>query len=364
MIFTVFFVILSLLILIILHELGHFLAAKRFGVKVEEFGVFLPPRLFGKKIGETIYSLNLIPLGAFVRVFGEEGKERDLHDIRSFTSKPIWQRAWIVASGVISFWLVATVLFAFVMWLGVPGAVSDQDNGSLLEPRVQIIAVALDSPASQAGLRIGDTIREFQISDLKFQIDKVVEVQELTEQYKREAITLTIERGKDVFEVSLVPRVDPPEGEGAIGVALVRTALQKYPWYEAPFRGIEATLRTTGNIIAGLARFLGNLLSGRGMLPGADVMGPVGIVALMTQFAQLGLVSYLQFIAIISIYLAIFNALPIPALDGGKLLFLGIEKLKGRPLNHKLEQRVTVFFFSALLLLIILVTIRDIARLF
>ncbi|TSC74884.1 MAG: hypothetical protein G01um101430_701 [Parcubacteria group bacterium Gr01-1014_30] len=363
MVFTVIIVVFSLILLIILHELGHFLVAKKFGVKVEEFGVFLPPRLFDKKIGETIYSLNLIPLGAFVRVLGEEG-EAGIHDIRSFASKPIWQRAAIVAGGVVSFWLVAAFLMSFVMWLGSPTAVSDDDKGLLINPKVQISMIASASPAQAAGLRVGDTIRKFEIRNSKFEINKVKEVQELTEQYKGQEIILQVERGKEVFNISLVPRVSPPEGEGAMGVVLVRTALERHPWYLAPIKGIEATLTMTGNIIAALAGLLSNLVLGKGVPPGADLTGPVGIVALMTQFFQLGLANYLQFIAAISIYLAIFNILPIPALDGGKLMFLFIEKVKGRSVNQKLEQKVTAFFFSVLLLLIALITIRDITRLF
>lgn len=350
---TILIVFFSLIILIILHELGHFLVAKKFGVKVEEFGIFLPPRLIGKKIGETIYSINLIPFGAFVRVFGEEG-EVGIHDVRSFSSKHIWQRALIVVGGVFSFWLVAAVLLSIVMGLGFSVAVSDQDNGNLINPKVQIVAVAPDSPAKEAGLKIGDSIRGF---------DKVKEVQELAERRKGEEIVLTIERGEEVFETSLIPRIDPPEGQGAMGLVLARTAEKRYPWYEAPLRGIEATIRTTGNIITSLAGLLWNLVLGRGLPPGAEFMGPVGISALMTQFAKLGLSQYLHFVAVISIYLAIFNILPIPGLDGGKLIFLGLEKIKGMPVNYKIEQKITAFFLAILLLLIVFVTVRDIARL-
>lgn len=350
---TILIVFFSLILLIILHELGHFLVAKKFGVKVEEFGIFLPPRLYGRQFGETIYSINLIPFGAFVRVQGEEG-DVSLEDIRSFSNKPIWQRVLIVVGGVVAFWVVAAVLLSFIMWLGFPVAVSDEDNGSLINPRVQIAQVSQGSPAESAGLRVGDTILQF---------DKVKEVRDFTEQYKGEEITLTIERGKEVFDVALIPRVSPPEGEGAMGVALARVAEKSYPWYQAPIKGIEATFRLTGAIITGLAGLLGRLITGQGLPPGAQLMGPVGIGALLTQFVQLGIAQYLHFIAVISIYLAIFNILPIPALDGGKLIFLGIEKIKGRPVNHKIEQRVTAFFFAFLLLMIVLVTVRDIARL-
>jgi regulator of sigma E protease len=382
MIIPILVVFFSLITLIILHELGHFFVAKKFGVEVEEFGIFLPPRLFGKKIGETVYSINVIPFGAFVRVKGEEGKAGDIHDMRSFSTKPIWQRFLIVAGGVVAFWVVAAVLLSIVMGFGVPVVISDEDDGNLLNARVQITAIALDSPAQEAKLQVGDIIREFKIQSSlrtppssrpepaqdqtrysKFKIHKVREVQEFVEQYKGQGVILTIQRGKDVFEVSLVPRVSPPAGEGPMGVALARIAEKSYPWYQAPFKGIEATLKITGAIVKGLAIILGNLVTGKGLPEGVQLMGPVGIGATMTQFVQLGVNQYLHFIAVISIYMAIFNILPIPALDGGKLLFLGIEKIKGRPVNPKLEQKITAFFFTLLLFLIILVTIRDITRL-
>lgn len=388
MILTIIIVFISLIGLIILHELGHFVVAKRFGVKVEEFGIFLPPRLIGKKIGETVYSLNLLPFGAFVKIYGEEGgvdeasphlsSRSTVEDGRSFSGKPIWQRVLIVIGGVVVFWIIAAILLSIVMGLGAQTAVSDQENGRLVDPKIQIVAVAPNSPAEEAGINPGDTIKKFLIfspatnfenqnlggQDFQFPIDKVKELQALTEQYKGQEVTLTIERRKEIFDVSLTPRVKPPEGEGAMGVVLVRTALKSYPWYQAPIKGAQASIKLTGAIIMGLAEVLGSLVLGKGLPPGAQLMGPVGIGTLMTQFAQMGINYYLHFIALISIYLAIFNILPIPALDGGKLLFLGIEAVRRKPVSFKIEQKITVFFFTLLITLLIWVTIKDIASLF
>ena len=361
MFLTIFIAFILLIGLIVLHEFGHFVLAKRFGVKVEEFGIGLPPRLIGKKIGETVYSLNLLPFGAFVKIYGEEG---GIESADSFTGRPIWQRTLIVLGGVVSFWIISAILLSIVFGMGVPTAISDEENENLVNPRVQIVAVAPNSPAERAGIKPGDAIRKFSIFNLQFSIDKVKEVQEFTEKYKGEEITLTIERGKEIFDVSLIPRVSPPEGEGAMGVALSRTAIKSYPWYLAPIKGMEACFNTTGAIAVGLARVLGNLVQGKGLPPGAQLMGPVGIGSLMTQFVKLGISYYLQFLAIISIYLAIFNILPIPALDGGKLLFLGIEKVRRKPVSQKTEQSITGIFFALLIALMIWVTIKDIARLF
>jgi len=352
MILTILIIFFSLIGLIVLHEFGHFILAKLFGVKVEEFGIFLPPRLIGKKIGETIYSLNLLPFGAFVKLYGEEG---GIQDIRSFSGKPIWQRALIIVGGVVTFWIISIILLSIVMGLGVSVAVSDEENGTLVDPKVQVLAVAPDSPAEIAGIKIGDTLKQF---------NKVREVQEFTKEYAGQEVTLTIGRGKEAFEVNLVPRPDASEEEGAMGVVLARTAIKSYPWYQAPIKGVEATIGSTGIIITTLAEALGGLLVGKGLPPGVQFVGPIGIGSLMIQFAGLGINYYLHFVAVISIYLAIFNILPIPALDGGKLIFLGIEAVKRKPVSPKIEQKITAVFFTLLIVLIVWVTINDIMRLF
>jgi len=354
-------VFISFISLIVLHEFGHFLVAKKFGVRVEEFGIGYPPRIFGKKIGETLYSLNLIPLGGFVRLYGEE---KEIKEPRSFTGKPIWQRALIILGGVASFWIISAILLSIVFGMGVPQAISDEAEA--VNPKVQIIAVASGSPAEETGIKAGDTIASLKasIKNEKLKIDKVKQVQEFINLHKGEEITLTIERGKEFFDATLIPRVSPPEGEGAMGVGLARITLTSYPWHLAPIKGVEACFNLTGSIGAGLLQVFGNLIQGKGLPAGAQLMGPIGIGSLMTQAAHLGLTYYLQFIALISIYLAIFNILPIPALDGGKLLFLVIEKMRRRAVSQKIEQSITSIFFVLLIALMIWVTIKDIIRIF
>ena len=157
---TLIIVLISFLVLIILHELGHYLFAKKFGVKVEEFGIGLPPRLIGKKFGETIYSINLLPLGAFVRL---EGEEKVVPGPRSFSAKPIWQRMVIVAAGVVAFWIVAVLIFTGLgMTSGIPTGIGDEETQGITNPKVQILAVAKDSPAHQAGIELGDSILKME----------------------------------------------------------------------------------------------------------------------------------------------------------------------------------------------------------
>jgi len=353
---------LSFLGLIVLHELGHFILAKKFGVKVEEFGIGYPPRLFGKKIGETIYSLNLLPFGAFVRIYGESEEIKDADNQRSFGAKPIWQRALIVLGGVMSFWIVSIILLSIVMALGAPTVIGDEDSQNLVNPKVQITAVASGSPAEIAGLKVGDTVRQFSVSGQNFTINKVAELQSLIEQNKGKEVVLTVERGKETLQEKATPRISPPEGQGPMGVALIRTALKSFPWYRAPFEGIIATANLTASVFIGWGQALKNVFIGKPT--GVQLVGPVGIFSLFAQVSQLGIVYFLQFIAIISVYLAVFNILPIPAVDGGKILFLIIEKIRKKPVPPKIEQNISSVFFILLLAMMIWVTVKDVIHLF
>lgn len=349
MFFTIIIAFISLIGLLVLHEFGHFILAKRFGVKVEEFGIGYPPRLFGKKIGETIYSINLLPFGAFIRVPGEIER---VDDHRAFSSQPIGKRALIMLGGVVSFWLMAAVIFSVVFTMGAPLAVGDEDS-SAVSPSVQIAAISSGSPAQTAGIKPGDTIKGF---------NKVREVQEFTEINKGQKIVLTIQRGRDVFDVTLVPRLSPPSGQGPLGVALVRMAIKSYAWWQSPWQGILQTWQMTFAIIGGYSQALQNIF--QGVPAGIQLTGPVGIFQLLTQASQLGISYFLNFIGLIVIYLAIFNILPIPATDGGKLLFLTIEAVRKKPVSPKIEQNITTAFFLAMIGLMVWVTIKDITRIF
>ena len=362
MVLTIIIAFVSLLGLITLHELGHFLLAKKFGVKVEEFGIGYPPRLFGKKIGETIYSLNLLPFGAFVKIYGHEKR---IEDPRSFSTKAFYQKSLIILGGVVVFWVVSAILLSIVMGIGVPSAISDEEGGILKDPKVQIATIAPGSPAEAAELKIGDAIIGIKSQELESKsINKVGEIQEFTQAYKGEEVILTIQRGDKIFDVSLIPRVSPPEGEGPMGIALVRTALRSYPWYIAPVEGVKATGALTVAVVRGWGMVFSSLFQGEGVPPGVEIGGPVRIFELFVDVGALGTSYFLQFIALISISLALINILPIPALDGGWFVFLVIEKIKGKPLNDKIVQKVSATFFFLLIALMVWITIKDVIRLF
>lgn len=351
----------SLMSLLAIHEFGHFVLAKKFGVRVEEFGFGYPPRIFGRKIGETLYSINLIPFGAFVKIYGEEGEGN--REPWNFLAKPIWQRILIILGGVVSFWIVAILLLSIVAYLGEPISIGDENN-SFPNPKVQIMAVSIDSPADKAGIEIGDAILKIESEKEVLVVNKIKQVQDFNALHKGKEITLTLERGKEVFEKKLFLRESFPEKEGMMGVALVRTSFQKYSWKEAPLAGVIATKDLTVAAVQGWIQIFSSLIKEKAMPAGADVVGPVGIFHLFVQMENLGVVYFLRFVAIVSIFLALTNLLPIPALDGGKLVFLIIEGIKGKAVNPRLEQKITTACFVLLICLLVVATIKDIIRIF
>lgn len=371
MLITIIIVFISLIGLLVLHELGHFVVAKKFGVEVEEFGVGYPPRLFGKKIGQTLYSLNALPFGAFVKIKGEEGAV-GIEDASSFGHKRLWQRGLIIGGGVMVFWLASFVILTIVSATsGIPTAVTDQ--AQVARPEVQIIEVAEGSPAARAGLRAGDVIKKIQdskrtLGDVqqgsKIQdIKTIKQVQEFTREHLGENLGLTIKRGSEVFEVDVLARSEPPENEGSMGVGLARVSWEKAPFYKAPLVAAQLTLKQTITIPLVLGKALKQKLAGEKVL-GLRFAGPVGVGQVMSHALERGWGSFLFIVAMIAIWLALFNVLPIPALDGGKLLFLSIEWARNKPVAVKTEQRISAFFFAALLVLMALITIKDILGLF
>ncbi len=349
----------SIVSLVSLHELGHFLVAKKFGVRVEELGIGYPPRIFGKKIGETIYSINLIPFGAFVRLPGEIEESKDP---RSFSQQSLGRRALITLGGVIAFWVIAVVLLSSLSFLGTPTVVGDEDSSFLIDPKVQIVDVSQDSPAQLAGLEVGDVIRKMSFGEELSSILTIREIQGFTNTHLEEKITLTIERGGEVLSIPLIPRANPPSGEGAMGVALVRTAIKKYPWYLAPWQGILATGNLTLNIVRGYITAIVNVF--KRVPTGIQMVGPIGVSRMLAQAQQMGVNYFISFLSMIAIYLAVFNILPIPPFDGGKLLFLGIEAIRKKPVSVKIEQNITASLFVLLLILMVWVTINDIRAIF
>lgn len=362
MIIALIIAFLSLIALMIIHEFGHFIIAKKFGVKVEEFGIGYPPRIFAKKFGETLYSVNAVPLGAFVRIYGEE---KEIDDYRSFSGLAIWRRILIVLGGVLAFWLASMVIFSVVFLTGASIPIGDQDVAGVQATSVAISHVEKNSPAQLAGLQIGDEIISASSEGQQEDIRKIGQFQAFVEAHKGKKIVLTVRRGPETMPVNLFARVTYPQDQGPTGVELERVAtiIEKHSVWEAPFLGIAYTGRVTWEAMQGIYSVLASLVGGRGVPQGAELAGPVGITIFLSQAANYGTGFFLYFIGSLSVLLALFNLLPIPALDGGKLLFLILEKVKRRPVSVRIEQSLTVFFFILLIGISLFVTVRfDIPR--
>ncbi len=351
---AILIIIASIVALIFFHELGHFLFAKKYGVRVEEFGIGIPPRVFGKKIGETIYSLNLIPLGGFVKLFGEDVK---VDDERSFSSKPIYQRAIILFAGVAAFFVIAFLVFSAYAVVGIRVPVAEEDVGMYANSEVFIIEVIKESPAAGAGILPGDVLLEID----EEKIIKPSQAVLLLEDKKGEDVGVKVLRGQEEFLFSLTPRTEYTEKEGALGLAMVITASKKYPLYYAPVKGAIMTGETTFSILSSIYNIIVSGISGKELPPGMRVGGPVAIVQFGSGAFSRGFPDFLQFLGLITVSLAVLNILPIPALDGGRLMFLLIEKVKGGPISEKLEYGLNAGFFILLMGLLIAVTYSDIA---
>lgn len=358
--FIIFIAVISVLVFV--HEFGHFISAKRAGMRVDEFGFGFPPRIFGIKRGETIYSFNWIPFGGFVRIYGEDGGDRS--DNRSFGSKPFWPRLGVILAGVAMNFLFAAFLLMLGNGIGLRiGLLDEADAARAGDKKVQIIEVAPESPAQLAGLSVFDEILGF-----KFQGGELVsiahptDVQDFVNAHVGQTVTMVIARNGDVLEPEVVLRKEPPPGQGPLGIGLALTGVVRYPWYQAIWRGIADAGILTVNTGLGYAALLGSLIT-KGKLI-ADVSGPIGIARMTGQAAQIGFSYLIQFVAMISINLAVLNVIPFPALDGGRAALLLAEKAKGRPLSRRTEGTINAVGFMVLIVLMILITARDISKLF
>lgn len=371
---TAIIFILVLGVLIFVHELGHFLTARRNGIKAEEFGFGFPPRVFGfvfddftkkyrlvkgnETVGSphTVFSLNWIPLGGFVRIKGEDRESDTANDPDSFVNKSAWVRFKVLVAGVMMNFLLAWVLFAVVLMLGFPQQIDPAESAQYSSTKVQILQIQPGTPAEGMGLLAGDVL-------MKLGNTKVTNLSTVTEyiaQHKGKEIAVTIERGDKTLVLKGTPRVDAPKGEGALGISFSETAIVQYGFFEAIWKGLEQTYLKTTEILGVLGGMLAGIFTGA--KANVDIAGPVGIVYLTKQMTDLGLVYLLYFAAILSINLGIINALPIPALDGGRILFVLIEKLKGSPVSQKIEAYVHQIGFMLLLFLMLWVTFYDILR--
>lgn len=366
-----FFIILGALVFV--HELGHFISAKKAGIRVDAFALGFPPKVIGKKVGETQYDLNLIPFGGYVKIFGEDGDAVDGEAVieadkaRSFVRKPRYIQAIVLASGVLGNIVFAWLLISISFMSGIPSAVSGRYADHVQNPALTITSVLPNSPASTVGLKSGDTI-----VSITEEPTKGVFTSE-SEGYDAESarifigatkgpLSIQYKRGSDIQSVTVVPKEGIVEGKVAIGVGLDTIGIVSFGFFRSLFEGVLMTWDLLREVAIGLFGFLSQALVGQADL--GSVSGPVGIAGLVGEARVLGFVYLLSFTAFISINLAVINLLPIPALDGGRLLFLAIEGVTRRSIPAKFTRIVNTAGFILLIAFMLFITYRDIVKLF
>jgi regulator of sigma E protease len=341
-------------VIVFAHELGHFICARRSGMGVEEFGFGFPPRLFGLKRGNTVYSINLIPLGGFVKIKGENGENADDDD--SFASKGIWKRAATLGAGVFANLILAYVIFTAGYAIGAPQATDNLPADAIVtDAKVFVAEVLAGSPADAAGVKSEDVIRKVNGA-------VPADAEGLRALIKNSSgnIVLSLERGGSEKDVTVSPAVLKETGSRGIGVSLASAGTVRFPWYRAPVYAAEAVASIVGAIFAALWNLVLGLFAGNGAP--VDVTGPIGIAAATSAAARLGWSYLAEFTAILSLNLAVLNIIPFPALDGGRLLFLLVEALRRRPISRKIEGIVHESGFALLMLLVLVITWRDLVR--
>lgn len=351
------------IILIVVHEYGHFLAAKRNGVDVEEFGIGFPPKVIGKTFGKGIwrsyYTLNLLPLGGFVRLKGEadEDKAKGTYGAATF-----WVKTKIILAGVFMNLVVAWLIFTVLAVTGIPSLIEGQysrDSATNVKEFVAVGFVSEDSPASEAGLEVGDRISSVgditvKTSDELFDATEAQAGQEVAIAYVRD--------GQDAETTTTLNTIE--SDEPFLGVGPANIDVKKYSLLEAPLVGVGTTAQLAGETYKGLGRLVGDLAGGEFSEAADNVSGPVGIFVILDNASEFGFEFLIFFIGIISLTLAIMNALPLPALDGGKLAVSGLFLLFRKPLTKKVETAIHGTGFAVLLFMIVLISIVDVQRFF
>lgn len=388
MLILILSILLGLLILVVLvavHEFGHGLVARRHDVVVEEFGIGFPPRAKSKKVKQSIlgkdvrYSLNWLPLGGFVKLQGEHDSDSRPGDYGRAT---FWQKTQILFAGVAMNWLLAAVLLTGLSLFGIPRLLPDQfslpADTYVVQKPVEIVTIQDGSPADQAGLQPGDTL--LAVNDQKF--EKTDQFIEATQSLQGQQVTIEYQRdGQEVaVPVTLRSDIDQATQPGYLGASLAQQESLRATW-SAPIVGVGLTAQMTGLTLVGLGETLANLVTGVAQKfsldaetrqqgdenigqAGQNVAGPVGLLgSILPRLVEAGPAHVVLVSAIISLSLAVLNALPIPALDGGRWFLTALFRVLRRPLTPEREGAINGIGFLLLMGLFVLITIADIGKL-
>lgn len=346
-----FVIILS--VLVIIHEAGHFFAARRSGVAVEEFGIGFPPKIAAIRRGSTLFTINAIPFGGFVRLVGENGTDED--QATSFSNARPYKQFFILTAGVIMNFLFAIVMMSVVLGIGVKSdpATVKQDSRAIISQPFTELTISPNGAAAQAGLKSGERVVRVDQQTITNTTDLVTYVQ----QHEFAPIELVVSRNGTEVPVRITAAQTSTGPK--YGLGLVNTVTLRYPWYVAPWYGAKSSVDLGWQTILGFGKLIGELFKGQ---VSQDVTGPIGIAVITSEVTRFGLVSLLQFAAILSVSLAVLNILPLPALDGGRLFFRIISWIIHRPIRRQLEGAIHTVGFYLLIAFLIFISARDLEK--
>ncbi len=354
--------------LVLVHEFGHFIVAKKSGIRVDEFGLGFPPKVFAKKWGDTLYTLNAIPFGGFVKIFGEDPHAENIEEsdkTGSFHYKPKWVQALVLVAGVTMNILFAWLVLSLGFTIGFPAPVDYSPFGKTTNINLIVTEILPGSPADKAGLMAGDRILSASTGDVFVEGESLSpeSVSTLIAESGTRNVGIAFVRGDaSPQEINVTPDSETVPGKRAIGVGMDSMGVLKLPVHLALLEGVRTTWYITEGTAVGLVKFLWD--TARFQSDFSQVAGPVGIAGVVGEARALGFTYLLSLIALISINLAIINLLPFPALDGGRLLFVGIEAVIRRPINPVFVRWANMVGFMILILLMLVVTLHDITNLF
>lgn len=373
--------ILILVVLVVSHEFGHFIVAKLNNIRVDEFSFGFPPKIYGKKIGETTYNLNAIPFGGYVKIFGENIDEADLLEVgfldkeetpeklelsgRSLINKPRYIQALVMVAGVVMNFLVAWFLLSIGFMSGLPTSVGTAPSGAIVNNQyLTVTSVAKGSPAELVGLKTGDKLLALETptdsTKLLSSNFGAESVQNFIKRHGGEQVTIEFIRAKENKELEVTPMINK-DGVPIIGIAMDTIGTLKLPVHKAVWEGLKLTTDLTIGTAVGFYKLIGQAVIGKGDM--SAMTGPIGIVGVVGDAAKFGFIYLLSFTALISVNLAVINLLPFPALDGGRILFLLIEKIKGSRIKPKISNMINMIGFGLLMLLMVVITYHDVVKL-
>jgi len=346
-----FFIILAVLVLV--HEFGHFYAAKKCGVRVDEFGLGFPPRIIGKEWNGTVYSLNWIPFGGFVKIFGEDGKDDTVPDTlqsgKNFMDVSRPKQVLILAAGVIMNILFAWILFSIAFMTGMTTGVSEANAKYIHDAHVIVLDALPNAPAAKAGLKPGDEILSY---------DSIDAIQTAAKTGK--PLSFEIQRGAEKKSVTVIPEKGVFNDQYAIGISMDMVGKADLPFFIAFAEGARLTVHMFAVIMKSIYSLIHDAVLGKADV--SQLSGPVGIARLVGDARHLGFAYLASFTAFISLNLAVLNLVPFPALDGGRIVFVGVEAIRRKPIPAKVANAVNFAGFCLLIAFMLFITYKDVMK--